>query len=73
MQIILALAAIIELWTGVFLLIFPEIVMRLLFDASIVGTGVIASRIAGASLIALGIACWPYVIVKKTLKVSQQC
>lgn len=65
-QIIFALAAITELLTGVSLLIFPEIVIRLLFDASIIGTGIVASRIAGASLIALGIACWPYVIVKKT-------
>lgn len=67
-QIILALAAIIELLTGVMLLIFPEIIIRLLFDASVIGAGIIAGRIAGASLIALGIACWPCVIVKKTFQ-----
>lgn len=68
MQIILALAAIIELLTGILLIIFPEIVIRLLFDESLVGTGIIVSRIAGASLISLGIACWPYVIVKETFQ-----
>jgi hypothetical protein len=68
MQIILAFAAIIELLTGLVLLIYPEIVIRLLFDASIIGTGIIVSRIAGASLIALGMACWPYVIVKNTFQ-----
>lgn len=68
MQIILAFAAIVEFLTGVLLLIYPEIVIRLLFDASIVGNGIIVSRIAGASLIALGIACWPYAIVKKTFQ-----
>lgn len=68
MQIVLAFASIIELLTGVMLFIYPEIVIRLLFDASIVGTGIIVSRIAGASLIALGIACWPYAFVKKTFQ-----
>ncbi len=67
-QIILAFAAIIELLTGALLLIYPEIVIRLLFDASIVGTGIIISRIAGVSLIALGMACWPYSIVKKAFQ-----
>lgn len=67
-QVILAFAAIIELLTGVLLLIYPEIVIRFLFDASLVGAGIIISRIAGASLIALGMACWPYAFIKKTFQ-----
>lgn len=63
-KIILACAAIIELLTGALLFIVPELVVRLLFDASLAGTGIIVSRIAGAGLITLAIACWPYALVK---------
>ena len=37
----------------------PSLVGRLLFDAEIVGVGVIMSRLAGIALIGLGVACWP--------------
>lgn len=45
--------------TGLILLVYPPIVIRLLFDSEIAGAGVLMSRIAGISLIALGVACWP--------------
>jgi hypothetical protein len=64
--IILAFAAIIELLTGLLLFVYPEIVIRLLFDAPIEGAGIIAGRIAGTGLFALGVACWPYALMKKT-------
>ena len=59
MKKLLILAAVSEALTGVVLLVYPPIVIRLLFDAQISGAGVMVSRIAGMSLIALGLACWP--------------
>jgi hypothetical protein len=56
---VLALAAAAEAATGVILLAYPPIVVRLLFGAEIGGAGVIVSRIAGVALIGLGVACWP--------------
>jgi hypothetical protein len=52
-------AALAEAGTGVLLLAYPPIVVRLLFDAEIIGAGVIVSRIAGIALVGLGVACWP--------------
>ncbi len=40
-------------------MVYPPIVIKLLFGAEITGAGVIMSRIAGISLIALGLVCWP--------------
>jgi hypothetical protein len=48
-----------ELLTGLTLLVYPPIVVRLLFGSEIAGAGLLASRIAGICLIALGVACWP--------------
>ncbi len=59
MKKLLALAAVGEAATGLILLVYPPIVVHLLFGADIAGAGMVMSRIAGISLIALGIACWP--------------
>ena len=59
MNVILMLAALAEAGTGVMLLVYPSIIVRLLFDAEIVAAGVIMSRLAGIALIGLGAACWP--------------
>ncbi len=59
MKKILMLAALAEAGTGLLLLAYPPIVVRLLFDAEIVGAGVTMSRLAGIALIGLGVACWP--------------
>jgi hypothetical protein len=56
---LLTLAAIGETATGFALLIVPSLVVRLLFDAEIVGAGVVMSRLLGIALIGLGVACWP--------------
>jgi hypothetical protein len=56
---LLTLAAIGEAATGLALLIVPSLVVRLLFDAEIVGVGVVMSRLVGIALIGLGVACWP--------------
>lgn len=56
---VLALASVAEGGTGVLLLAYPPIVVRLLFGAEIGGAGVLMSRLAGIALIGLGMACWP--------------
>ena len=55
----LALASVAEVGTGLLLLAWPPIVVRILFGAEISGVGCIMSRIAGIALIGLGISCWP--------------
>ena len=59
MSKILRLAALAEAGTGVILLAYPPIVVRLLFDAEIIAAGVLMSRLAGIALVGLGVACWP--------------
>jgi hypothetical protein len=59
MKKMLALAAVGEAAFGLLLLVYPPIVVRLLFDAQIAGAGTVMSRVAGIALIALGVACWP--------------
>ena len=59
MKGVLPLAAVAEAATGLLLLLSPSIVVRLLFGAEITGAALAVSRIAGVSLIALGLACWP--------------
>lgn len=59
MKMILTIAALGEGATGLLLLVYPPIVITLLFGGEISGAGIIMSRIAGISLIALGVACWP--------------
>jgi len=59
MKILPAVAAAIEGVTGLALLTYPAIVVQLLFGTEIAGAGVLASRVAGIALIALGVACWP--------------
>jgi len=59
MKILLAIAAAAEVAVGLALLVYPPIVIQLLFGADPVGPANVVSRVAGISLIALGVACWP--------------
>jgi hypothetical protein len=59
MKKLLIVAAVIEGLTGLVALVYPPILIRLLFGSEIAGAGVLISRIAGVSLISLGVACWP--------------
>ena len=59
MRTVLKLAAAAEAATGIFLMAYPPIVVRLLFGADIAGVGEMVSRVAGIALIGLGVACWP--------------
>jgi hypothetical protein len=67
MKKLLALASISEGATGLLLFAYPPIVVRLLFGSEIGGVGIVLARIAGISLIALGIACWPGRIPQRAL------
>jgi hypothetical protein len=56
---VLALTAVAEGVTGLLLLAWPALVVRLLFAEEASGPGIGMSRIAGIALIGFGIACWP--------------
>ena len=58
MKRFLTLAAIIEAATGLALISVPAIVVRLLLGAEISGASIPLGRVAGAALLALGVACW---------------
>jgi len=55
----LALAAVIEVATGMALLIVPSLVGRLLFGAEFTGIVTPVARVLGIALVALGVGCWP--------------
>jgi len=58
MKRFLTLTAIIEGATGLALIAVPGIVVRLLLGAEISGASIPLGRVAGAALLALGVACW---------------
>ena len=58
MKRFLILTAIIEAATGLALIALPAIVVRLLLGAEISGASIPLGRVAGAALLALGVACW---------------
>ena len=59
MNRLLKLTAIIEMATGLGLLVVPSLVVRLLLGSPLDAPAALAvARVAGAGLLALGIACW---------------
>jgi len=56
---ILAFAAVVEVGTGLLLLIDPALVVKLLLGADVSGVGILLGRCFGIALLALGLACWP--------------
>jgi hypothetical protein len=59
MKKVLTVAAVLEVATGVALLIVPSLVGRLLFGEELTGVAIPAARVTGIALLALGVACWP--------------
>src|SRR5882724_7950344 len=57
MNRLLKLTAVIEAATGLALIAVPAIVVRLLLGAEISGASIPLGRVAGAALLALGVAC----------------
>jgi hypothetical protein len=56
---LLAVAAIAEAAIGLALLVAPSLVGRWLLGVELDGIAVIMARVAGISLLALAVACWP--------------
>jgi Ca2+/Na+ antiporter len=56
---ILNFAAVVEIATGLALMIDPAIVVKLLLGAEVSGIGSLLGRFFGIALLALGMACWP--------------
>jgi len=59
MNKVLTVAAVLEVATGMALLIVPSLVGRLLFGAEFTGIANPAARVTGIALLALGVGCWP--------------
>ncbi len=59
MKKVLVVAAIVEILTGLGLLIAPSLIGQLLLGVGFSGIVVTVARVTGIALIALGIACWP--------------
>jgi hypothetical protein len=67
MKKLLTVAAVAEVVTGVALIVVPSLVVKLLFGADIADIGVVTSRFAGITLIALGVACGPFESASRAL------
>jgi hypothetical protein len=59
MKKILTVAAVVEVATGIALLIVPSLVGRLLFGEELSGIVIPVARVLGIALLALGVGCWP--------------
>jgi hypothetical protein len=59
MRRILVFAAVAEFGTGLFLVLDPAMVVRLLLGTEISGAGMLVGRFFGMALLALGLGCWP--------------
>ncbi|QDU28876.1 hypothetical protein ETAA8_39820 [Anatilimnocola aggregata] len=59
MNKLLAFSALAEAATGVALIVVPSLVARLLLGTELSGVALAVGRVAGISLLSLGIACWP--------------
>jgi hypothetical protein len=58
MRRLLVITAVIEVPTGLALLLIPALVVRFLIGGEISGTAIPLGRVAGVALIALGVANW---------------
>ena len=55
----LVFAAMVEILTGLALVLAPTLVGSALLGQDLVGLAVVVGRVAGIALVALGVACWP--------------
>jgi hypothetical protein len=58
MKYLFTATAVIEVGTGLALLIAPVVTARLLLGADISGAGIPIARVTAAALLGLGVACW---------------
>jgi uncharacterized membrane protein YtjA (UPF0391 family) len=59
MKKVLGFAAVAEAATGLALVVFPSLVVRLLFGVELTSVSLSIARVTGMALLGLGIACWP--------------
>ena len=59
MKKLLAVTVVLEVVTGMALIVVPSLVVKLLFGADIAGIAIVTSQFAGLALMSLGVACWP--------------
>ena len=59
MKKLLAVTVVLEVLTGMALIVVPSLVVKLLFGAEIAGIATVTSQFAGLALMSLGVACWP--------------
>jgi hypothetical protein len=55
---VLGIAAAVEAVTGLFLLVLPHLLARLLLGTEVTGVSIVIGRVAGIALLSLGIGCW---------------
>ena len=58
-KVLVAIAAGVELLTGIALTLVPAVVVHSLLGGELAGPGIGVARICGLAMLALGIACWP--------------
>jgi len=56
---IIVVAALVEVLTGLTLMTFPNAFVRLVYGADATGVVITLGRMTGCGLLALGVACWP--------------
>ncbi len=56
---LLAFASVVEVATGVVVIVVPALVVQLLLGLEISGDRTVLARVFGIALIALALACWP--------------
>lgn len=56
---VLIFAAVVEVGTGLVLMVDPVIVGTLLLGVDVSGVGILLGRCFGIALLSLGLACWP--------------
>lgn len=55
---VLGVAAAVEAVTGLFLLVFPHLLAKLLLGVAVTGVSIVIGRVAGIALLSLGVGCW---------------
>ena len=56
---VIVVAALVEVLTGLVLMTFPGVFVRFVFGADATGVVITLGRMTGFGLLALGLACWP--------------
>ena|SRR5258706_371424 len=59
MKRVLTVAAVVEVATGVALIVVPSLAVRLLLGAELTGVSIPVARVTGIALLALGVGCLP--------------